>query len=65
MNIVQAMIETASRHLFCGMFQMCCDLFLGGQYWVYGEGEPVLKGHHDIGMRMNGHALNEKEIRLG
>ncbi|KAK0124022.1 hypothetical protein ONS95_009008 [Cadophora gregata] len=49
----------------CGIFQMCCDLFLGGQYWVYGEGEPVLKGHHDIAMRMNGHALNEKDIRLG
>lgn len=22
----------------CGMFQSCCDAFLGVQYWMYGEG---------------------------
>lgn len=22
----------------CGIFQMCCDLFLGVQYWRYGDG---------------------------
>ncbi|KAF8861176.1 hypothetical protein BDZ45DRAFT_800144 [Acephala macrosclerotiorum] len=60
----------------CGIFQMCCDLFLGGQYWVYGDkGEPVIKEHE---MRMNGHAydhhahsigirtlVGEKDVRLG
>jgi len=25
----------------CGIFQMCCDLFLGVQYWMYGDG-PAL-----------------------
>lgn len=29
----------------CGMFQMCCDLYLGCQYLMYGEGETVLKDH--------------------
>lgn len=23
----------------CGIFQMCCDCFLGLQYWMYGDGE--------------------------
>lgn len=32
---------------------------------MYGEGEPVLKGHHDLGVRVNGHVLGEKDIRLG
>jgi len=61
----------------CGIFQMCCDLFLGGQYWVYGDkGEPVIKDH-EMAMRMNGHAhghahstgmrtpVGEKDVRLG
>lgn len=30
----------------CGIFQMCCDAFLGIQYWVYGAGEPIVKDHH-------------------
>jgi hypothetical protein len=25
----------------CGIFQMCCDLFLGAQYWVFGDGSRV------------------------
>lgn len=29
----------------CGIFQACCDLFLGGQYWVYGAGETNIKDH--------------------
>lgn len=32
---------------------------------MYGDGEPVLKDHHDLGIRMNGHALSDKDIRLG
>jgi len=43
----------------CGIFQMCCDMFLGGQYFVYGNGEEgrVIKGHGlGMEMRMNGHA---------
>ena len=37
----------------CGIFQMCCDLFLGVQYWMYGEGETMLKEHelHMPGVR--------------
>lgn len=23
----------------CGIFQACCDVALGGQYWVYGDGQ--------------------------
>jgi len=55
----------------CGIFQMCCDLFLGGQYWVYGDkGESVIK-EHDMGVRMSAHAtgmrtpVGEKDVRLG
>ncbi|KAH8773213.1 hypothetical protein BGZ57DRAFT_759220 [Hyaloscypha finlandica] len=45
----------------CGIFQMCCDLFLGGQYFVYGDGEvgKMVKEHAQglgMEMRMNGHA---------
>ena len=29
----------------CGMFQASCDCFLGVQYWMYGEGETVIKEH--------------------
>ncbi|PMD37334.1 hypothetical protein L207DRAFT_432181 [Hyaloscypha variabilis F] len=59
----------------CGIFQMCCDLFLGGQYFVYGDGEAgkVVKGHTQglgMEMRMNGHArartpAGEKDAYLG
>ena len=23
----------------CGIFQACCDVGLGVQYWIYGEGQ--------------------------
>jgi len=36
----------------CGIFQMCCDMILGGQYWVYGEGKGAIKDHS---IRLNGH----------
>lgn len=50
----------------CGIFQMCCDLFLGAQYWVYGDG-PQLGGGRGLkehlspieGTRWNG--VGEKE----
>ncbi|KAL7903602.1 hypothetical protein HDV63DRAFT_364626 [Trichoderma sp. SZMC 28014] len=29
----------------CGIFQACCDCFLGVQYLIYGEGESTVKGH--------------------
>jgi solute carrier family 66, member 2 len=29
----------------CGMFQAACDCFLGFQYYMYGEGDTVIKGH--------------------
>jgi len=60
----------------CGIFQMCCDLFLGGQYFVYGSGEERPMKEHE--MRYNGHAsahahphahgrrtpVGEKDVRL-
>jgi hypothetical protein len=27
----------------CGIFQACCDMLLGIQYLMYGDGEPVVK----------------------
>lgn len=56
----------------CGIFQMCCDLFLGGQYWVYGDKGDAMIKEHEMG-RMNGHAhatgmrtpVGEKDVRLG
>ena len=47
----------------CGIFQMCCDLFLGCQYWVYGEGETVAM----YPGRMNGGGIpmGEKDVHLG
>jgi hypothetical protein len=47
----------------CGIFQMCCDFFLGGQYFVYGNGPAagaaVIKEHMSpaVEMRGNGHGL--------
>ncbi|KAK4169113.1 hypothetical protein QBC43DRAFT_308720 [Cladorrhinum sp. PSN259] len=29
----------------CGIFQSCCDSFLGVQYWMYGDGVPEPKDH--------------------
>lgn len=29
----------------CGMFQMGCDLYLGWQWWVYGDGPGVRSGY--------------------
>lgn len=29
----------------CGIFQACCDAFLGVQYLMYGEGEQAVKSH--------------------
>lgn len=28
----------------CGLFQACCDSYLGVQYWMYGEGDATLDG---------------------
>ena len=30
----------------CGIFQACCDVGLGAQYWMYGEGIPEYGGGH-------------------
>ncbi|KAK0739571.1 hypothetical protein B0T21DRAFT_362886 [Apiosordaria backusii] len=29
----------------CGIFQACCDSFLGVQYWMYGKGPTEIKEH--------------------
>ena len=56
----------------CGIFQMFCDLFLGLQFWLYGNGDRAgpIKGH---GLRGNGHDVSmmvrtpvgENDARLG
>ncbi|PNP48324.1 hypothetical protein TGAMA5MH_00607 [Trichoderma gamsii] len=45
----------------CGIFQACCDCFLGVQYLIYGEGESTVKGHplqdfsaQDVGAQQQG-----------
>jgi hypothetical protein len=44
----------------CGIFQACCDSFLGVQYFMYGSGEAVVPSHlghsHDHTMHQNGRA---------
>ena len=44
----------------CGIFQMCCDMFLGFQYMSFGDEQPV----KDHGLRSNS-GFGEKDIRLG
>lgn len=47
----------------CGIFQMCCDCFLGVQYWMYGDGDTA-QGL-GIGGRSRGRTpLGEKDVRL-
>ena len=54
----------------CGIFQAGCDLFLGGQYWVYGDGgDKIIK---EYGIKMGNRTPNgmrtpigEKDVRLG
>jgi hypothetical protein len=56
----------------CGIFQMCCDLILGCQYFVYGDGDTgrEMKDRHAMAMR-HGHTsgmrtpISEKDVRLG
>jgi hypothetical protein len=48
----------------CGIFQMCCDSFLGVQYWIYGDGEAVPRKEHGMAMRART-PLGEKDVRLG
>jgi hypothetical protein len=28
----------------CGVFQACCDSYLGVQYYMFGDGEPIMPG---------------------
>lgn len=55
----------------CGIFQMCCDLFLGVQYFVYGNGPAgvpalVVKDHMspidglNIPTRANGYEMGRR-----
>ena len=34
----------------CGVFQACCDCYLGVQYYMFGDGEPVMPN-------VNGHLV--------
>jgi len=37
----------------CGIFQMCCDLYLGVQYWQFGDGEKERQvKDHGVEMRI-------------
>jgi len=59
----------------CGIFQMCCDLFLGGQFFVYGSGGGEKVVNEDgMAMRMGMNErmpsgirtpVVEKDVRLG
>lgn len=33
----------------CGIFQACCDMYLGYQYWTYGSGEEKYKDDVPLG----------------
>ncbi|KAL3422931.1 PQ-loop repeat-containing protein 1 [Phlyctema vagabunda] len=46
----------------CGIFQACCDSFLGYQYYMYGNGPVAVKEHS---MTDFGAPLSEKDGRLG
>ncbi|KAK4458367.1 hypothetical protein QBC42DRAFT_276930 [Cladorrhinum samala] len=35
----------------CGIFQACCDSFLGVQYWMYGSDAPQEIKEHELGTR--------------
>jgi hypothetical protein len=54
---------------FCGMFQACCDSFLGVQYFMYGTGEAVPShAHSGISIPRSPRAVHipmlEKDDRL-
>ncbi|KFZ14084.1 hypothetical protein V502_06290 [Pseudogymnoascus sp. VKM F-4520 (FW-2644)] len=50
---------------FCGMFQACCDSFLGVQYFMYGAGESVPShAHSGISIRQNGGARSPRAIHI-
>lgn len=52
----------------CGIFQACCDMFLGVQYWIYGEGPVAVKDHsmrEYSGPRRVSTSMVEKDGRLG
>lgn len=53
----------------CGIFQMCCDSILCGQFLLYGDGDSTknYKDHHTLGLRNGGTRtpMNEKDARLG
>ena len=51
----------------CGMFQACCDSYLGIQYWMYGEGPtlaPNLLGHSHPPHDAKDYALHSQGINL-
>lgn len=48
----------------CGIFQMCCDSFLGVQYWVYGDGDASAIKEHGHGISRARTPMGEKD-RLG
>ena len=39
----------------CGIFQACCDLGLGAQYWVYGDGQEDLA--RKVGLEKDGRLI--------
>ena len=49
----------------CGIFQMCCDSFLGVQYLVYGDGEASVRKEHGISISRARTPMGEKDARLG
>jgi hypothetical protein len=50
---------------FCGMFQACCDSFLGVQYFMYGTGDSIPShAHSGISIRQNGGARSPRAVHI-
>lgn len=74
-----ATTDTPWPFKLCGIFQACCDSYIGLQYFfLYGEGDAgmMVKGHGEHGISLNGFAngshgprartpMGEKDVRLG
>ena len=49
----------------CGMFQACCDAYLGLQFWMYGSERVGLGGGRGDGGSGLGGLVDAKEVQMG
>lgn len=47
----------------CGIFQACCDAFLGIQYLMYGSGEHKLKDDDGVAAPLHAHPEHPMEMK--